>query len=203
MSFTRNMYDKTNTRHSIAESMKSGHYQIGGPKDCTSCFQSNPEVRMQTGGVERFSGKTVDIESKLHGIIPSSGNYNLQNQCDNSDDQYSCVYGVGNNFPKINQMQTCFLPTEDTRLSNPASNLRGSGVNRFNPLCLDPQKGVIFGAQYDVPTRMIAKDTFKPCVPTPAVNNMLPVQKKLPDFRTVMNAPGSFIGALYKYDKCG
>ena len=210
MSFTNPMYDISKTRQSISESRAPGQYQIGGPKECTSCFQTNPSVRLQKNGVsindsteERFYAGPVDVESKLYGIAPSSGNYTLQSQCDNNGDQYSCVFGVGNNFNQVKNMQTCFLPTEDTRLSNPASNLRGSGVNRFNPLCLDPQKGVIFGAQYDVPTRMIAKDTFRPCVPTPAVNNMLPAQKALPDFRTVMNAPASFTGSLYMYDKCG
>tara|TARA_B100000780_G_C21123705_1_gene455493 strand:+ start:1533 stop:2102 length:570 start_codon:yes stop_codon:yes gene_type:complete len=189
--------------------MKSGHYQIGGPKKCNPCFQPNPSIRIQKSGVERFNGATADIESKLHGTTSSPDNYTLQNQCDGIDSQYSCVHGVhgvhgvGNDFSQINQMQTCFLPTENTRLSNPASNLRGSGINRFNPLCLDPQKGVIFGAQYDIPTRMIAKDTFRPCVPTPSINNMLPEQKELPDFRTILNAPASFIGSLYKYDKCG
>ena len=211
MSFTNTMYDKTNTRMSVRESMAPGHYQVGGPKECNSCFQSNPSVRLQKNGVsindpsqERFYAGPVDVESSLYGISSNKQHdYTLLNQCDNEDDQYSCVFGVGGNFQQVENMQTCFLPTEDTRLSNPPSNLRGTGVNRFNPLCLDPQKGVIFGAQYDIPTRMIAKDSFKPCVPTPAVNAMLPQQKQLPDFRTIMNAPASFTGALYKYDKCG
>ena len=46
-------------------------------------------------------------------------------------------------FPK------CYFLTEDTRLSNPASNLRGTGINRFNPLCLDPQKYFICYIKYN------------------------------------------------------
>ena len=50
MSFTNTMYDKTNTRMSVRESMAPGHYQVGGPKECNSCFQSNPSVRLQKNG---------------------------------------------------------------------------------------------------------------------------------------------------------
>ncbi len=206
MSFTNNMYDRTETMQNLQESRGPGMYQIGMPKMCNSCFQPNPEVRLQKNGVsiedptqERFYAGPVDVESNLMGI---NGNqdYTLQSQCDNEDDQYACVFGAGGN--KRN-MDTCFLPTEDTRLSNPASNLRGSGINRFDPLCLNPQKGVIPQAQYNIPTRLVVKENFVPCVPTPAMNTMLPVQQPLPSIPTMMGVQGAYTRPLYQYDVCG
>lgn len=209
MSFTNNMYDKSKTQQFVKTSMAPGGYLLGMPKSCNSCFQPNPTVRLQKNGVsinnprqQRFYAGPVDVESNLYGLEGPPSGYTLQQQCDNTDDQYSCVLGAGN-MKNTKNMDTCFLPTEDTRLSNPPATLRGTGINRFNPLCMNPQNNVIFQGQYDVPSRLLAKDNFRPCVPTPAVNTMLPVQKELPRPMTVMGVPAAFTGHLYQYDVCG
>ena len=97
---------------------------------------------------------------------------------------------------------TCHFDVEDTRLNNPPNTLRGTGWNRFQPLCLDPQEQVIFPGEYQIPTRLVVKDNHRPCVPTPAVNNMIPKPHKLP-CPTTQPVCGSFTGPMYQYDVCG
>ena len=100
------------------------------------------------------------------------------------------------NFP------TCHFSVEDSRLSNPPCTLRGTGWNRFQPLCLDPQDQVLFPGDYQVPTRLVVKDNHRPCVPTPAVNNMLPQQRRLPCLKTDSTC-ASYTSPSYQYDVCG
>ena len=143
----------------------------------------------------RFYAGPVDVESELMNITRSASNnpdkkYNPLNDKCRKDN--SCLV----NFPD------CHILTDDTRLSNPASNLRGTGINRFNPLCLDPQKQVFFPGTQHIPTRIVVKDNFKRAVPRPAVNSMDPVPVNVTCEKTnqVCVAPTK---ALYVYDKCG
>ena len=68
----------------------------------------------------------------------------------------------------------CHFPVENTRLSNPPSTLRGTGWNRFDPLCLDPQDQIFFPGEYQIPTRTVFRDNFRPCVRKVRVNSMHP-----------------------------
>jgi hypothetical protein len=57
----------------------------------------------------------------------------------------------------------CLAPREDTRLSNPPSTLRGTGINRWEWLCFEPQDTAL--EEFDrVPVnyRMVAKDNHVP-----------------------------------------
>ena len=210
MSFTNLMYDGSNTKNALRVSQGPGVYQVGTPKTCIPCYQPNPEIRLQKNGVsiqdpseQRFYAGPIDVESKLIGIERAPINYTLQSQCDCDNKKYACTCGVGGNFGRTKNMPTCYLPTENTRLSNPPTNLRGTGINRFNPLCLNPQKKLFLNATYNIPTQMLLKKAFRPCVATPAVNGMIPKQKPLPKFKTVAGAPASYIGPMYQYDVCG
>ena len=57
-------------------------------------------------------------------------------------------------------------PREDTRLSNPINNLRGTGWNRWEWLCLNPQERVLMPFDHAI-NRIVVKDNHRPCVPTP------------------------------------
>ena len=121
--------------------------------------------------------------------------------CKNSNSplRKSWTRGQDNNLVDFKK---CYFPTEDTRLSNPASNLRGTGINRFAPLCLDPQKNVLFPGSMQVPTRLVVKDNHRPCVPTPAVNSMIPAPKPQPCSKTA-SVCGAYTSPMYQYDVCG
>ena len=202
MSFTRLAYDKCNLQNRNNNSMNVGQYNLDTPVNCGSCYQVNPQIINQGSGISmnantpwRFGAGPVDVESELRNINrPAtncpSGKY--QPKCDNcgvvtsgepcgNGDTLAChncgkhvkLGGMCNqnlvDFPE------CDFPVENTRLSNPPSTLRGTGWNRFEELCLDPQaklflpQGILDGM-----TRMAAKDNFKPCYRTPRVNGMNP-----------------------------
>ena len=98
--------------------------------------------------------------------------------------------------------QHVIFSVDDTRLSDPPCNLRGTGWNRFQPLCLNPQDQVLFPGEYQIPTRIIVKDNHRPCVPTPAVNTMLPLPKRVP-CPEIKKVCGAYTSPMYQYDVCG
>ena len=51
------------------------------------------------------------------------------------------------------------LTTEDTRLSNPPNTLRGTGWNRWEWLCQDPQERVLVPFDYEISTATTAAIT--------------------------------------------
>ncbi len=229
MSFNRLKYDIGATQKSVDESVAPGYYQINTPVNCGNCFQSNPSIMMQKTGVSinsntprRFYAGPIDVESDLMNLNrPISRNPQEQYQpkcpmCQCEHQGQPCgagvVSGCTQNGVPLNgrrcgdqsmiDFPTCYLPTEDTRLSNPPCTLRSKGINRFTPLCIDPQKQIFFPGSYMVDTRTLMKDNYRPCIPTPAVNSMAPPKKELPiEFTKPTNAP--FRGALYQYDVCG
>lgn len=61
------------------------------------------------------------------------------------------------------------LRTEYTRVTYPTCDLKGTGVNRFQPLCLDPQHPSRWEhpSEIGINYRMVAKDNYRPCIPRP------------------------------------
>lgn len=58
---------------------------------------------------------------------------------------------------------------EATRLSNPPFTLKETGVNRFQPICLDPQDRTRWEhpGEVGINYRMVVKDNHVPCMPRP------------------------------------
>ena len=202
MSFNRLKYDIGIKKLDNNSSTKAGNYGINTPKITKSCFQTNPRIIDQKVGVSmnknvpwRFYSGPVDIESQLLNLNrrasrdPSTKYNPLKDSCRNSD---NCL----KNLPD------CHLRTDDTRLSNPANNLRGITIERFNPLCKNPQENVFFPGAQLIPTRLVVKDNFKRAVPRPSVNSMdpKPINVACQKTNSVCVAPTY---PLYQYDKCG
>lgn len=204
MSFNRLSYDTCESKIAIQESVSPGLYQMNTPVLCNTCFQDNPQIISQRGAVSmnantdwRFYAGPIDVETDLLNINrPAtrcpSGKY--EPKCPNCNVVLSgepCGQGVSDvcyncrsTLPKgamCNQdlvnLPDCHFPVENTRLSNPPSTLRGTGWNRFEYLCLDPQANILFPGEYEIPTRLVFRDNFRPCVRTPKVNTMHPDQE--------------------------
>ena len=80
----------------------------------------------------------------------------------------------GNN---LTHFKKCFVPTEDTRLSDPACNLRGTGFNRWEWLCLNPQEKALVPFDYNISNRIVVKDNHRACIPKP-IDQRLPLPAK-------------------------
>lgn len=227
MSFNRLKYDNCEIKKYNQESTGPGNYLCDTPLICNNCFNDNPRVINQKTGVSmnshvdwRFYSGPVDVESELFNLnransrcptnqyIPKCGpddcttgepcGAGVSESCSNTRNPWNRV-GDNNlvNFPN------CFFPTEDTRLSNPCTNLRGTGWNRFVPLCKDPQEQVTFPGQYMTPTRLVVKDNHRPSVVEPRVNDMNPNGKDLPCIKISKDVCANYTKPLYQYDVCG
>jgi hypothetical protein len=224
MSFNRLLYDNCEAKKYVNQSQGPGNYNMNTPIICNNCIQENPTIQMQKTGVSmnsgvqwRFYGGPVDVESDLLNMNrPLSRcpevKYNTKNSnvgCENQGfpNGGGVVAGCNpqnkrNGDQNLVDFPSCFLQTDETRLNNPPANLRGTGINRFDPICFNPQDQVLFPGEYQTPTRLVVKDNHRPCVPTPAVNNMIPPLKKMP---CTMTSPvcGNFTQPGYQYDVCG
>lgn len=99
---------------------------------------------------------------------------------------------------------SCSFNTEDTLLSNPKSTLRGTGINRFQPLCINPQEKIFFPGEYHTSTRLVFRDNHRPCIPSLKVISQppLPPAKQFPCKQTTPTCANP-IQPLYQYDVFG
>jgi hypothetical protein len=174
MSFNRLHYDTCQAKQSILESVGPGYYRLNTPfnDNCQPCYQENPAIRIQKRGIRTHpdanTGQLTNINSELRNITrPStkcpSGKFNpICSEGFVNDESTSSAYSNNHNYGK-----SCFLPTEDTRLSNPPNTLRGTGINRFEWLCKNPQENVEAPFDYNINYRLIAKDNHRPQVVKP------------------------------------
>lgn len=209
-----------------------GVYAVETPAIRESCLPRDARIISQKGAdsqpwnyAQRFYYGPVDVESDLMNIDrpasdcpenkydPRYTNCGCENQGEPGGAGVisGCTYGFLG--PSIQEGQKCGDNTlvnipqcnfgvEDTRLSNPASNLRGTGWNRFDPIALDPQAQLLFPGAYNINSRLLTKDNHRPCVRTPNVNNMNPppmpaYQEQYASVKTAPTAP------LYQYNVFG
>lgn len=233
MSFNRLKYDSCEYKKQNQESTGPGNYLYNTPLMYDLCLNDNPRIINQKNGVSfnshvdwRFYSGPVDVESDLFNInrnasmcpskkfIPNCDPNDCTNQgeiCGTGVIE-TCTQKGGDklrnpwnrpgdnnlvNFPK------CYFPTEDTRLSNPAENLRGTGWNRFDPLCKDPQKNVSFPGEFMTPTRTVFKDNHRPSVVPPKINDMNPNEKQHLTEKIDGNVVANPTQPMYQYDVCG
>ena len=180
MSLNSLHYDTCASYQRAVDSVGPGQYFIGVPSNrpsCTSCFAPDPRVRIQRTGyrpgitpIPDYYENTperplVDTESDL------LGHQVLASRCQEPRSRLA----VGDNnleegtISETNNVETvsCGLEADDTRLSNPASTLRGIGFNRWNPLCKNPQETPVQLPPFvnNVSSRILMKDNHRPIVP--------------------------------------
>ncbi len=164
---TRLIYDGCSYTEKLKRSIGPGLYHINTPyNDCTDCKKEipvDPAIRFQQYGHNTCSMKTaITDSSELEGL-----NYKLS-KC--NADQYKPNSYVAKGACNINMSNSrnCYTPREDTRLSNPPSTLRATGINRWQWLCEDPQsKALEDFDRVPVNYRMVAKDNHVPLIEQP------------------------------------
>jgi hypothetical protein len=133
------------------------------------CFYDDPYIRMDKTGVSVCTDKElIDVDSELMGL-------NVKNtKCPSKKFQAN-----SESYCKQTVLKSCpSLSSEDTRLSNPPCTLRGTGWNRWEWLCENPQNAAILPFETNVNYRMIVKDNHRPCIPTLMDNSLaLPEEK--------------------------
>lgn len=158
MSFSRLNYDDGTYKHILRESIGPGDYMLGTPRlDCDGCYFPSPDIRMQNYGAGVCEKEAIDVDSELLGLTRKQSN------C--PSDKF---------IPKSNPLcemkapKDCYgLTREDTRLSNPPCTLRGTGWNRWEWLCKNPQDKALMPFDFNINNRLVVKDNHRPCVPKP------------------------------------
>jgi len=172
MSFNRLNYDTCAYRQNLYQSVGPGEYKLTEPPNLNEpCFAESPQIRLQRQGVSVDTTKPlIDIDSELMNITRDASNCPSKKYI---PDGSQC--GKVNKQENLQHGKDCFFTVEDTRTSNPACNLRGTGWNRWEWLCLDPQDRVLIPFDYNISNRLVVKDNHRPCIPTPVdVNLSLP-----------------------------
>jgi len=164
---TRMSYDKNSYQEELERSLYPGIYNLITPhNDCNDCNQyitNDPHLRFQNYGHHTCSMKTaVDDSSELYGLNYKNSKCNKDAYSPNSYISTGCKPKTTNNI------RVCSTPTESCRLSNPPCTLKETGINRFDPLCWNPQNKALetfdrIGINY----RMVAKDNHTPCIEKP------------------------------------
>ncbi len=163
MSFNRLNYDTCSYKQEISESVAPGEYQLDTPPiSCNDCFAVDPQLIMQRAGNSVAKNiSMIDVDSELLNLnrkLSSCSQKEFLPKFDNNGN-------INNDIEHVH-FENCNIPTrENTRLSNPACNLRGTGINRFEWLCNDPQERVLIPFEVNVSERLVNKDNHRPLIP--------------------------------------
>ena len=174
MSFTGLNYDKSAYDQLLRESLGTLKYQLNTPQH-SQCFVEDPNIMMQKGGVSvDMTNPMIDIDSELMGITRKLSN--------DPEDKYLPKMDKDGNIcsetKKINYEPCNQIKTEPTRLSNPSYNLKGTGWNRWEWLCQNPQDKLDIEFSMNTNTKILAKDSHRPVVPNPlGFSDSLPKEK--------------------------
>ncbi|AUF82247.1 hypothetical protein TetV_155 [Tetraselmis virus 1] len=147
MSFSRLDYDPGAYRQSLRESMGVGAYMIDTPLPYSKA---------------RVGASQTDVESELQGLprplteVPSKkfipGRYDT-----------SHIPPLPDNI----HLRRDLLYPEETRISNPPSTLRGTGINRFGHPLEAPQDHALEPFEWPTSDARNAKDNHRPCITDP------------------------------------
>jgi hypothetical protein len=157
---------KTNLHQSVG----IGNYYTGQPRqDCQNCFPEDSQFIIGSkniGPIEHgISGSTctdpglMDMSNELLGLTRPSTNCPKGHYQKKPANKTDC---------KLQNRNSCqMVRTEDTRLSNPPCTLRGTGWNRWEWLCNNPQDNVTMPFDYNISNRIVVKDNHRPVIPKP------------------------------------
>ena len=187
---------------------------------CQSCFVGDVGYIGKNGVSINTDRSLIDIESNLK-LLNYRNTHNpalkyipeCAGQSSYSNNGYPCGGGISPEISNQSSLPTsdkyhyneCGTFTDYTRITNPSCTLRGTGVNRFQPMCLNFQDVNRWQnpAEVGISYRMVAKDNHHPRIPVPMNQaNSLPDPKAtmLPTPQPIVNrVPGLFTGALHEY----
>ncbi len=199
--YTRNKYDRGSHEIDTRQSTMALEYTLDPTyaEQCQPCRSVGPGWLSKQGISYDTRIPLVDTESELKNlnrVLTRDPNYKYVPYCPNClscADGNPCSSGVGNGCeqcqPKMFHFRACGNRDEYTRISNPACTIKETGVNRFQPLCLNPQDESrwLHPGNIGISYRLVAKDNSVPCIPIPLDQN--PALPKGGDLPCELTAP--------------
>lgn len=159
MSFSHLAYDPCAYQAELSESEAVGKYLMdpvfSGDKH-ERCFMPWINATANVNSVAVSSKyPLIDVDSELMGITRKHGR---------------CRKVPNNSYAENSPLDDCgdtFLDAENTKLSNPPCTLRGTGWNRWEWLCSNPQDKAIVPFTTNIDNKLLTRDNHRPCLPTP------------------------------------
>lgn len=148
MSLTSLGYDPCEYRQSLKETMGPGMYFLGTPLPLRD-------------GCDGPSARRVDAGSELLGLPRREGRCTINKYLGAGPGENHCP------LPAPLAQRDRHMAAEDTRVSNPPSTMRGGGINRWTPLCEEPQEHALEPFQMPANDRRAAKDAHVGCEVSP------------------------------------
>ena len=182
MAFSLSSYDLCSYKYQLAQEIGPGVYQLTRPDNqVVPVLPRDPRFIAQTSGVSISKNTSlIDIDSELIGISRNLTRCPDRKYMPDGNASFQCGAQTGKvrngcqPFDKVCVDNTEVLKfadnglySEDTRLSNPACTLRGTGWNTFSWLPMDPQERVLHEFDYEINTKLLSKDNHRPCLPNP------------------------------------
>lgn len=162
--FTRNKYDVQDYTRDLYQTIRPGYFKTNLPRnDCEGCLNPNPTHNASFGN-SLHKQNLMDVDSELMGLTRKNSKCppNKYNP-DKANEEFK--------NSKLNHYGDCpNFVGESTRLSNPACTLRGTGWNRWEWLCQNPQDKAIVPFNIELNTSIMTKDDHRPCIPN-LINN--------------------------------
>ena len=179
--WSRTKYDRGSLELDTRQSTSPLEYSLDPnyAERCNQCRPPGPGWIGKQGVSYDTTAPLVDTESELmnlNRVLTRDPNYKYIPycpQCGGCPEGYPCGGGVLKGCetcqPKLFHFPSCDLKFEYTRISNPISTLKETGVNRFQPICLNPQDRSRWEhpGETGINYRMVVKDNHVPCIPYP------------------------------------
>jgi hypothetical protein len=183
MASCRNSLDVCSYKYQLAQEIGPGLYQLTRPDNqSVPVLPKDPRFIAQSSGVSISKNTSlIDIDSELIGISRNLTRCPDRKYMPDGNASFNCGAQTGKvrngcqPFDKVCVDNSEFLKfadnglfSEDTRLSSPASTLRGTGWNwPFQWLPADPQERVTEEFDFQINSKLLSKDNHRPCLPRP------------------------------------
>lgn len=177
-SWERSKYDRAVYADDLATNDRRINYFMANPPICSECRVPEPGF-IAKQGVSMFPDRDmIDVESDLKNLSRAynRGVSGYKPYCPNITDNnegYPCgggvVKGPKDSQPKLKHLPECSFNQIDSRAVAPPCTLRGTGYDRWDPLCCDPQalSAIEFPGATNISYRSVLKDNFLACVLKP------------------------------------
>jgi hypothetical protein len=157
MSFTRFYDDPARIQKGLEQSTYAGMYRLNTPGPGLDLpYMHEPQMRLSEWGAN-FSTNSVTIESDLRGMTRKL----------NKDLVDVNNYALYQQLPPTPTYREDYPFIEESRASHPAWLYKDKDHTRWETPMLNPVENVIIPFPYDIQTRIIEKNIYKPVVPTP------------------------------------
>ena len=202
MACASSKYDVCSYKYQLAQEIGPGMYQLMRPDNqSVPVLPKDPRYIAQSSGVSVSKNTAlIDIDSELIGLSRNLTRCPDRQYMPNNNASFNCGAQTGKvrngcqPFEKVCVDNTEILKfadnglwSEDTKLSNPPSTLRGTGWSRFEWLPADPQERVLHEFDYEINTKLLSKDNHRPCLPKPIDQyNVYPRPSNTPICETIV-----------------